>query len=154
MGTTVCTNDTGSHFVQMAPSVGVKLLTSATSTSASPTGTATGSSENQSCPKVASSTNNGAMIGLGVGLGIALVACAAAGLWLLRSYRKQRAQFQAIQAGPPQQEYYPPSYKADTNPQGVGVYQPEMTGPPARTELGTERRQAPVELETGNRYMN
>jgi hypothetical protein len=149
MGTTVCSNDSGSHFVQMAPSVGVKLLTSATSSSASPTGTPTGSNDNQSCPKVASPTNNGAMIGLGVGLGIALVACAAAGLWLLRSYRKQRAQFQAIQAGPPQQEYYPPSYKADTNPQGI--YQPEMTGPPPSTELDTQRRQAPVELETGNR---
>ena len=153
MGTNICTNDTGSHFVQMAPSVGVKLLTSATSTSASATGKATGTTigpnDSQLCSPVASSTNNGAIIALGVALGVTLIACAVLGVCLVRSYRKQKAQIPPVQAWPPKQEYYPPSFKADTNT--LGVYPSEMTGLPPSTELDAARQQVWVELGTGNK---
>ncbi|KAE9380132.1 hypothetical protein N431DRAFT_459095 [Stipitochalara longipes BDJ] len=145
----------------MAPSVGVKLLSAtSTSSSTSPTGkstettlgsAATGSDDCKSCSPVASAStsHDGAMIGLGVGLGVALVARAGAGLWIFRLYRRQKSQFKAVSAGT-SQEYYSPNFKDSSNVQGV--YRPqEITGQITSAEMDGQRQQAPAELENRSR---
>jgi len=154
MGSTFCTNTSG-HFVNMAPSVGVKILSSSTTASPSATGTstksitsgpaATGPSDGKTTPAPSTSNHDGAMIGLGVGLGVLVIICAAAGLWALRSYRKQKAQlsqFAAVSGAAPQ-EYYPPNTKEYTNAQGV-YRQQEVAGTPVGAEMDAQR--GPAEL--------
>jgi hypothetical protein len=167
MGSTFCTNTSG-HFVDMSPSVGVKILSS-TTTSASASGTAKGTTTGTSTGSItagqttinpndakttrassSSSNHDGAMIGLGVGLGVLVLICAAAGLWALRSYRKQKAQlsqFAAVSGAAPQ-EYYPPNTKEYTNADGI-YRQQEISGPPVGAEMDAQR--GPAELESRSR---
>jgi hypothetical protein len=146
--------------VKMAPSVGVKILSISTSSSALTTGKSTGISapgasttrfnESKTCSPLASTTSHdGAMIGLGVAFGVALVACAGAGVWLLQLYRRQKSQVKAMNFGQPQ-EYHLPNSKEGMNRPGVYRAQ-EMSGPPASGEMDGHKSQGPVELESRSR---
>ncbi|KAF8853152.1 hypothetical protein BDZ45DRAFT_84503 [Acephala macrosclerotiorum] len=163
-GTTACVASNESHFITVNPSAATRILTSTSSASAATsTGgtttsgasggatsgaatTSSGSKESTSAASSSGSSSNGTAIGLGVGLGVLAIAAVGAGLWALRSHRRQRAQLEELHAHAIQQgqqgalmDYQLGEPKLEINTYGGPVHQEMDSRPPFPTELEGNR---------------